>query len=300
MNRIGLIGAGHMGAAIARRLSNREISLTVYDRRREAAEALASAGAAVAESPAELAGQSDWLISVLPDGPDVEEVAYGEAGVFSGNVSDLLWLEMSTIHPEVTRKLWKEGASRNIEVADAAIGGLTVDAEEGRLLFMFGGSRDLLERASPLLSLLGRAVYCGPVGNGVTMKLVNNQLAGVTLAAVCEALLLGSKGGLSFDVMQEVMSGTAADNAHLHRSVPERILKGEFDPGFRMELMIKDARLALELAQSLHAPQLLASVVQQLRSKALHRGWKDKDTTIIARVLEELTGGDFSQIERQP
>ena len=284
-----------MGAAIARRLSNKDISLTVYDRRREAVEALAEKGATVAESPAEAAGRSDCLISVLPDGPDVEEVAYGEVGVFSGTTSDLLWLEMSTIHPEVTRRLAEEGARRNIAVADAAIGGLTVDAEEGRLLIMFGGSRDLLERASHLLSLLGRAVYCGPVGNGVTMKLVNNQLAGVTLAAVCESLLMGFKAGLSFEVMQEVLSGTAADNAHLHRSVPEKILKGEFDPGFRMELMVKDARLALELADSLQAPQLIASLVQDLRSKAFHRGWKDKDTTIIAKVFEELTDWEFSR-----
>ena len=286
-----------MGAAIARRLLNKDISLSVYDQRREAAEAMVKKGAAVGASPAEVASRSDCLISVLPDGPDVEEVAYGEAGVFSGTTSDLLWLEMSTINPEVTRRLAEEAASRNIEVADAAIGGLTVDAEEGRLLFMFGGSRDLLERASPLLSLLGRTVHCGPVGNGVTMKLVNNQLAGVTLAAVCESLLMGFKAGLSFDVMQEVLSGTAADNAHLHRSVPGKILNREFDPGFRMELMVKDARLAVELAQSLHAPQLLASLVQQLRSKALHRGWKDKDTTIIAKVFEELTDWEFSRTQ---
>lgn len=284
-----------MGAAIGSRLLNKGVFLSIYDRHREAAEALAVRGATVAESPAEAAERSDCLISVLPDGPDVEEAAYGEAGVFSGTVADLLWIEMSTIHPAVTRKLAEEGERRGVSVVDAAIGGLTVDAEAGRLLFMFGGRADELERASPLLSHLGRVVHCGPAGHGVTMKLVNNQLAGVTLAAVCESLLLGFKAGLSFEVMQEVLSGTAADNAHLHRSVPERILKGEFDPGFRMELMVKDARLALELGQSLRAPQFLASLVQQLRSKALHRGWKEKDATIIAKVVEELTDWEFSR-----
>ena len=279
---------------MARRLLNKGVSLMVYDARREASEALAERGAELAESPAEVAGRSDFLITVLPDGPDVESVAFGESGIFSGGRAGLQWLEMSTICPDVTRSLAEEAARRNIAVADAAIGGLTVDAEAGRLLFMFGGSEEQMERAGPLLSLLGRVVHCGPVGHGVTMKLVNNQLAGVTLASVCEALILGCKAGLSFEVMREVLSGTAADNAHLHRSVPERILQGAFDPGFRMQLMVKDARLALELAHSLQVPQLLASIVQELRSRALNRGWEDRDTTIIARVFEELADWKFA------
>ena len=120
------------------------------------------------------------------------------------------------------------------------------------------------------------------------MKLINNQLAGVTLVATLEALLMGRKAGLRFSDMQEILSGTAADNAHLHRSVPGRILKRDFEEGFGMTLMVKDAGLALDLAQRLEVPQSLAPIVQQLRMRALNRGWADKDTTIIARVLEEL------------
>ena len=130
------------------------------------------------------------------------------------------------------------------------------------------------------------------------MKLINNQLAGVTLAATIEALLMGRKAGLKFSDMKEVLSGTAANNAHLHRAVPERIIKRDFDDGFGMSLMVKDAGLALNLAERLGVPQTLGAIVQQLRQRALNQGWGDKDTTIIAKVFEELAGADLESEER--
>ena len=169
-----------------------------------------------------------------------------------------------------------------------------MDAEMGKLLFMVGGSSDDFRKARKFLAHLGRCVHCGPVGSGVTMKLINNQLAGVTLVATLEALLMGRKAGLRFSDMQEVLSGTAANTAHLHRSVPERIIKRDFEDGFGMDLMVKDAGLALGLAQRLGVPQSLGAVVQQLRSRALNQGWGNKDTTIIAKVLEELAGADLA------
>jgi 3-hydroxyisobutyrate dehydrogenase-like beta-hydroxyacid dehydrogenase len=126
------------------------------------------------------------------------------------------------------------------------------------------------------------------------MKLINNQLAGVTLAATIEALLMGRKEGLRFADMREVLSGTAANNAHLHRALPERIIKRDFENGFGMNLMVKDAGLALDLAQRLGAPQTLGALVQQLRQRAINQGWGDKDTTIIAKVFEELAGADLA------
>ena len=125
------------------------------------------------------------------------------------------------------------------------------------------------------------------------MKLINNQLAGVNLVATIEALLMGRKAGLRFADMQQILSGTAADNAHLHRSVPGRIIPRDFDNGFGMNLMVKDAGLALDLAERLGVPQSLAPVVQALRQHALDNGWGKKDTTIIAKVLEELAGIDL-------
>ena len=185
-----------------------------------------------------------------------------------------------------------------IQLLDTAIGGLTVDAAAGKLLFMVGGSPGNFEKASSFLTHLGRCVNCGPTGAGVTMKLINNQLAGVTLVATIEALLMGRKAGLRFADMQEILSGTAANNAHLHRSIPERIIKRNFENGFGMNLMVKDAGLALDLAQRLGAPQTLGALVQQLRIRALNQGWGDKDTTVIAKVLEELADADLAFEEK--
>ena len=287
---VGLIGLGNMGSAIATRLMACDQSLVVYDISPAAVSRLTKKGVTAATSPRNVAEQADIVLTVLPNGPDVEAVADGPHGVWASAQPGLLWLEMSTIDPEVTRRLAKRGAEQRVTVMDAAIGGLTGDAVEGKLLLMVGGNEADVARAASFLSLLGEIVPCGPTGAGVSMKLVNNQLAGVAFTATCEALLLGRKAGLSFETMQRVLSGTAANTAHLHRSVPERVLKRNFEPGFCFNLMVKDAGLALTLAHRLGSPQLLATVVQELRLTALSQDLGDKDVTSFIQVLEQLAG----------
>ena len=221
-------------------------------------------------------------------------MAGGENGILATENSDLMWLEMSTIDPEITKGISNRCGETNIQFLDTAIGGLTVDAEAGKLLFMVGGSDVDFDKASAFLTHLGRCVHCGPTGSGVTIKLINNQLAGVTLAATIEALLIGRKAGLRFKDMKEVLSGTAADNAHLHRALPERIIPRDFDNGFSMDLMIKDAGLAIDLAERLAAPNYLGGLVQDIRQRAIEKGWNQKDRTIIAKVFEEKAGWDLA------
>lgn len=292
--RVGIIGLGQMGFPIASRLHEKGVPLVAYDIDPDALQRIVDKGAISGDSPADVARQCDVILTVLPNGTHVESVAEGENGVLASGKRNLLWLEMSTIDPEVTKKLSARCSDEGIQMIDTAIGGLTIDVESGKLLFMVGGSNENFERASAFLTHLGRCVHCGPTGAGVTMKLINNQLAGVTLAATIEALLMGRKAGLKFSDRKEILSGTAANNAHLHRAVPERILKRDFDDGFGMNLMVKDAGLALELAARLGAPQTLGALVQQLRQRALNQGWGDKDTTIIAKVFEELAGADLA------
>jgi 3-hydroxyisobutyrate dehydrogenase-like beta-hydroxyacid dehydrogenase len=292
--RAGIIGLGQMGSPVAGRLLQQGVELTAYDIDRDALQRMADRGASVAASPVEVANHCDILITVLPNGPHVESVAKGNKGILSTDNQDLMWLEMSTIDPQVTTGLASKASECGIDLLDTAIGGLTIDAEQGKLLFMVGASPENFEKAESFLTHLGRCIHCGPTGSGVTMKLINNQLAGVTLAATIEALLMGRKAGLKFSDMQQVISGTAANNAHLHRSVPQRIIKRNFDDGFSMNLMVKDAGLALDLAQRLGAPQTMGALVQQLRMRALNQGWGDKDTTIIAKVLEELAGSELA------
>ena len=284
--KVGIIGLGQMGSPVAGRLLCEGVPLVAYDINPEAVQRIVDKGAAVASSPADVARQCNILLTVLPNGPHVSSVAEGEEGVLASGNPDLMWLEMSTIDPEVTRNVSAKCSQKRIQMIDTAIGGLTVDAEAGRLLFMVGGSDEDFEKASEFLAYLGRSVHCGETGAGVTMKLINNQLAGVTLAATIEVLLMGRKAGLRFTDMREVLSGTAANNAHLHRALPERIIKRDFEDGFGMNLMVKDAGLALDLAQRLGTPQTLGALVQQLRQRAINQGWGDKDTTIITKVLK--------------
>lgn len=292
--RAGIIGLGQMGSPIAGRLLEQGVSLAAYDIDPAALNRFVERGAIAAGSPVDVAKQCDILLTILPNGPHVESVAEGEQGILASGNKDLLWLEMSTINPEVTKKVSAQCEELGIQMIDTAIGGLTVDAAAGKLLFMVGASDPVFETAKDFLSHLGRCVHCGPVGAGVTMKLINNQLAGVNLVATIEALLMGRKAGLKFKDMQEVLSGTAADNAHLHRSVPGRIIKRHFDDGFGVTLMIKDAGLALDLAERLGVPQSLAPRVQELRQLALDKGWESMDTTIIAKVLEDLADSDLA------
>jgi 3-hydroxyisobutyrate dehydrogenase-like beta-hydroxyacid dehydrogenase len=220
----------------------------------------------------------------------VEQVADGPDGLLAGARSGLLWLEMSTIDPEVTRRVADRAAEQQVTVLDAAIGGATAQVTEGALLFMVGGEPAEVDRARPVLGLLGEVVHCGPTGSGVSMKLVNNMLAGVTFVATCEALLLGRKAGLSVDTMRQVLSRTAANTMHLHRSIPSRVIPRNFEPGFRLDLMYKDAGLAMDLAHRLGAPQSLAALVQELRTAAMSRGLATHDTTVLVQILETLAG----------
>jgi 3-hydroxyisobutyrate dehydrogenase-like beta-hydroxyacid dehydrogenase len=144
-----------------------------------------------------------------------------------------------------------------------------------------------------VLALLARTIHhCGPVGAGVTMKLVNNLLAGVAYAATCEALLLGRRAGLGLETMLDVLSTTMADNAHLRRTVAAKVIPRAFAPGFRLALQRKDAHLALELGGSLGVPLPLGAVAQQLRSVALAQGLADHDSSALIGVLERLAGID--------
>jgi 3-hydroxyisobutyrate dehydrogenase-like beta-hydroxyacid dehydrogenase len=232
--KVGIIGLGQMGSPVAGRLLCEGVPLVAYDINPEALQRIVDKGAVAATSPADVARQCNILLTVLPNGPHVASVAEGEEGILASGNRDLMWLEMSTIDPEITRIVSKKCSQNGIRMIDTAIGGLTVDAEAGKLLFMVGGSDEDFKRASQFLAHLGRSVHCGSTGAGVTMKLINNQLAGVTLAATIEALLMGRKEGLRFADMREVLSGTAANNAHLHRALPERIIKRDFENGFGM------------------------------------------------------------------
>ncbi|MEM7347082.1 MAG: NAD(P)-dependent oxidoreductase [Chloroflexota bacterium] len=293
--KIGVIGLGNMGGAVAARLIHRGQSLVVYDINQDAIKRIVDLGATAATSSKQVASQVGILITNLPNGPNVEAAARGSDGVLAGAQPDLIWLEMSTIDPEVSIRLAEQAAQQQVSLLDVAIGKLPNHALAGELLLMAGGDESQLEKVKPILTHLGQLIYCGPTGSGAAMKLVNNQLAGITFAATCEALLLGHKAGLSFETMQQVLSQTAANTAHLQGSVSQKIIPRQFEPGFRFDLMVKDAGLALGMAHRLEAPQMLGSLVQQLRTMGLNQDLQAQDTSAFIKVFEQLAGATLEE-----
>ncbi|HXH22625.1 MAG TPA: NAD(P)-dependent oxidoreductase [Dehalococcoidia bacterium] len=299
--RVGFIGLGIMGRPMAKHLIAAGHQLTVWNRSRAGIEALVTAGAAEGASPADVASRSDVVITMVGDSPDVEEVALGERGIIHGvgevfdreaRIGDrgprLVHIDMSTISPEVTRRIASEYARAHIEMLDAPVSGGETGAINATLSIMVGGKREIFERCRPLFEAMGRTVtYCGPIGAGQTVKLCNQVLVSVTNMAVCEALVLAKKAGVSPSVMLEAVSGGAASSWQLLNLAPKMIAR-DFRPGFKVWHQEKDLRLALEVAREAALPLPATALVSQLFASVHAAGFQDEGTQALVKALEKL------------
>lgn len=290
-NRIGLIGLGLMGRGMSKNLLKKGYPLTVYDIDPVAVEHLRENGAAVAPSPSEVGKSADMIVTVVPDGPDVEAVILGPDGVLAGARPGTIIIECSTIDPHVTQRVGRAVQKAGCRMVDAAMGRSSKEAEEGRLLFMVGADPKDFEAVRPVLEAMGTDLFhCGGPGAGITMKLVNNLLNISILAADLEALVLGAKAGLEVEVMLRVLSSTAANNPHLKITVQDQVLAGNYEPGFKAALAHKDLGLAQNMAARLGVPLFSLGPARQLYSIALAEGKGERSMGVIAPVLERLAG----------
>jgi len=288
---VGLIGLGKMGSAVGKNLLRKGYGLVVYDLDPQAVGRMVSLGGVAADSAKAVAQRVDTVISILPNGPDVERAVLGPDGVLAGAHPGTLVLECSTISPEVTRRVGDAVRAAGHRLADAAIGRLPKDAEEANLVFMVGATPEDLEAVRPLLSQMGSEIFhCGGPGAGVTMKLVNNLLAHAIMSADLEALTIGAKAGLDATMMIRVMSSTGADNRLLRTQVQATALSGAFDTGFKAVLAHKDVGLALAMAAQLHVPLWSLAPVQQVLNLMLSHGRGELASIGIATVIEEAAG----------
>jgi 3-hydroxyisobutyrate dehydrogenase len=298
--RVGFIGLGIMGRPMARHLIDAGHHLTVWNRSRAGIEALVAAGAAEGASPADVASRSEVVITMVGDSPDVEEVALGERGIIHGVAEPprdertgdrgprLIHIDMSTISPEVTRRIAGEYAKAHIEMLDAPVSGGETGAINATLSIMAGGKREVFERCLPLFEAMGRSVtYCGPSGAGQTVKLCNQVLVSVTNMAVCEALVLAKKAGVSPSTMLEAVSGGAAASWQLLNLGPKMIAR-DFRPGFKVWHQEKDLRLALEVAREAALPLPATALVSQLFASLHAAGLEDEGTQALVKALEGL------------
>jgi 3-hydroxyisobutyrate dehydrogenase-like beta-hydroxyacid dehydrogenase len=287
VTRIAFLGLGRMGAPMAGRLSDAGHDLVVWSRTRAHAEALADR-AEVAGSPAEAGSKAEVAVTMLTDGGALEEVVLGRGGLAETLQSGNLLIDMSTTGPEPARKVARALEPRGIAFVDAPVAGSVGPASDGTLAIMAGGADEAVERARPLLEILGdpeRTWHVGPVGAGQAAKLMVNLVLGGVTAAVAEGFTLGRLLGLSPDDALDVLEG-ASVAAQTVRAKRDKLRSDDFgDPGFRLALMHKDLRLALDAARAARASLPATERVAELYAGAKGRGLADQDYAAVAAYL---------------
>ena len=291
---VGFIGLGIMGRPMAKNLMEAGYELVLQNRSPEKAEGLAEEGnATAARSPREVAEACDLVITMLPDSPDVEAVVAGEGGVLEGIRDSALLVDMSTISPVVTEELAAKVREKGASMLDAPVSGGDVGAIEGALSIMVGGSKEDFERARPLFDVMGKvATHVGPIGAGQVVKACNQIVVALTIEAVSEALVLGSKGGVAPEKILDVLGGGLAGNKVMEVK-REKMLEHSFDPGFRIELHHKDLGIALAAGREYGVTLPVTAIVDQMLETLKMRGKGDRDHSAILTLIEESSGHEI-------
>lgn len=261
---IAFLGLGVMGAPMALRLVQAGHRVTVYNRTAARCAPLVEAGAAAAASPREAAAGKDVVISIVTDGPDVEQVLLGDEGAGRGAPAGSTFIDMSTIAPEIARRVGAVLIERGHRFLDAPVTGGDVGAREGKLSILVGGEAATLDGVREPLSVMGaRITHCGPVGAGQTMKACNQILCALNMVGLVEALHLARLGGLDQSLMVQALGPGAGGSWALEKLGP-RIAAGDFAPGFMIGLIQKDLRIVQDLARAVGLPLDGAALAQDL------------------------------------
>ena len=285
--RVGFIGLGIMGSRMAANLAAAGYELTVWNRTAATAEAFATEhGVSVAATPAELAAVSDVVIKIVVDGEQVEEILFGEQGIVPGARAGMLCIDMSTISPEMTRSLGERLGEHGIAFVDAPVTGSSPGAEAGTLTIMAGGTEADLQRADPIFAVLGaKTVHCGALGQGQTIKVITNAIAASNAAVLAQALVVARGAGVDLAALTEVIDGGAADSRMAQLKL-EPMIERQYDTLFRLDHMIKDVDLALELAAAEGIPFDYAAQTRELMAEASAEGFGEVDFASLYEALQ--------------
>jgi len=287
--KVGFIGIGVMGKPMAKNIIGAGYTLFVNDVNEAAVQELVTEGAKRVQSPRELAQEVDVAITMLPNGAIVEQVLLGEQGIFAGAKPGFTIIDMSSVAPTFTRKMAKLAFEQQINYIDAPVSGGVKGAIEGTLTIMVGGEKELVERFQSLLEVMGKKIYhVGEVGAGDAVKIVNNLLLGVNMAAAAEAFVLGTKLGLDPKVLLEIISVSSGNSYALAAKMPNFVFKGQFEAGFAIDLQYKDLELAIQTAKEAKVPMILTNVAQQVFEQARAAGLGREDISAVIKPLEDL------------
>jgi 2-hydroxy-3-oxopropionate reductase len=286
--RIGFVGLGIMGKPMALNLMKAGYQLTVHSRGRLPVDEVVAAGATEAWTPCQVAEQSDLVITMLPDSPDVEKVALGPEGLLDGAHPGLVYVDMSTIAPAVAMRVAEVLGERGVRCLDAPVSGGDVGAQQGTLSIMVGGDQETFDQVKPVFDILGKsAVLCGPNGAGQTVKACNQVLVAVTIAGVSEALVLGAKAGVDPAKIVQVLSGGLARCGVLENR-GQRMVQGDFEPGFRIRLHYKDLNIVRQTSKDYGVPLPVMASVHELFATAMAKGRTELDHSGLLTVIEDL------------
>jgi 3-hydroxyisobutyrate dehydrogenase-like beta-hydroxyacid dehydrogenase len=283
-SRLGFVGIGYMGRPIARRLLESGFRLTAYDRNRAKAEELIPYGGNIAQNVSELSSSCDVILSCLPSDEAVLDVYRGPDSVFASARRGSRVIDLSTVYPETSQELSKQGSERGLDVLDVTISGSTPAAENGLLTLFGGGNKECFDAAESVFRVIAKKYfYLGPNGSGATMKLVVNSLLGIGMQAIAEAVALGEKAGLDRNRLLDVLSQTAVV-APAHVGKLQRAMKNDYSPQFPIRLMNKDFGLILDLAATVGARMPAAGAAFEINARQSDEGAEQDFSAVILQM----------------
>ncbi len=286
-DRLGFVGIGYMGRPIARRLLESGFKLTAFDRDPSKAEELIRYGGIVAKSVSELSSSCNVVMSCLPSDEAVLEIYGGPGGVFANARRGSLVIDLSTVYPETSRQLSRQGLEHGVEVLDVTISGSTPAAENGLLTLFGGGKQECFDGAEPIFRVIShKYFYVGPSGSGATMKLVVNTLLGIGMQAIAEAVALGEKAGLNRNRVLDVLSRTAVV-APAHVGKLERAMKSDYSPQFPIRLMNKDFGLILNLAAAVGARMPATGAAFEVNARQSEQQQEQDFSAVILQMQKQ-------------
>jgi 3-hydroxyisobutyrate dehydrogenase len=291
--KIGWIGTGVMGGPMAGHLLDRGHDVSVYNRTRSRTEALVEAGATWRDTPAEVAAGADAVVTMLGTPADVRDVILGEGRVLESIQEGGLLIDMTTSEPSLAIEIAQAAKAKGVGALDAPVSGGDVGARNGTLVIMVGGDKAAFAKAKPVFDPLGKTIeLLGAAGSGQHTKMTNQLAIAAGMIGVCEALVYAYKAGLDLDRTLETISGGAAGSWSLSNYGP-RLLKGDLEPGFKVDHFIKDLGIALAEAQRMNVVLPGAALAEQLYVGARSQGLGQKGTQSLAVVLAQLAKADF-------
>ena len=289
--KIGFIGMGIMGRPMAKNLVAAGHEVTVYNRTEARCDEVVEAGALKAATPAECAAGKDVVITIVTDSPDVEAVLFGENGAAGGADEGTLFIDMTTISPDVTREIAARLEEGGFQFLDAPVSGGDIGAQKGTLTIMVGGRQEAFDRATPVFEAMGsRITLVGESGAGQVTKACNQILCAVNLLAVCEAVALASRSGIDLEKMHRVVTGGAAASWSLEH-LGKSIIDGNYDPGFMVKLIQKDLNICMNAARALNLPVPGTALANQFFRSNEANGEEDLGTQAMFKAVERM--GNF-------